>query len=143
MRTTILKLFLISIILISSIGTEAQENNLIQNKMDKTNCECQCGNQYTGMCEKLPMEADGIVRLSKIEVYPEYLDEYIKYASKAAYEQHIASEHFQKYKQGTLHMVKSLLLSDQIPLNPYSHINNVIRQHIKAPSSNRYHYGKP
>ena len=164
MRTTILKLFLISIILISSIGTEAQENNLIQNKMDKTNCECQCGNQYTGMCEKLPMEADGIVRLSKIEVYPEYLDEYIKYAvevgevslltepgvltmyavsekdnpckvtiletyaSKAAYEQHIASEHFQKYKQGTLHMVKSLLLSDQIPLNPNSHINNVIRQ---------------
>ena len=26
------------------------------------------------------MEADGIVRLSKIEVYPEFLDEYIKYA---------------------------------------------------------------
>ena len=110
------------------------------------------------------MEADGIVRLSKIEVYPEYLDEYIKYAvevgeislltepgvltmyavsekdnpckvtiletyaSKAAYEQHIASEHFQKYKQGTLHMVKSLLLSDQIPLNPNSHIDNVIRR---------------
>ncbi|SDJ21063.1 hypothetical protein SAMN05192582_11602 [Bacteroides ovatus] len=29
--------------------------------------------QQPGMCAKLPMAADGIVRLSKIEVYPEYL----------------------------------------------------------------------
>ena len=28
--------------------------------------------QQPGMCAKLPMAADGIVRLSKIEVYPEY-----------------------------------------------------------------------
>ena len=106
------------------------------------------------MCAKEPMSADGIVRLSKIEVYPQYLDEYMKYAtevgeislrtesgvltmyavgekenpckvtiletyaSHAAYEKHIASEHFQKYKQGTLHMVKSLVLSDQTQLNP-------------------------
>ena len=32
------------------------------------------------MAEKEQMEADGIVRLSKIEVYPQYLDEYIKLA---------------------------------------------------------------
>ena len=32
------------------------------------------------MCEKESMSADGIVRLSKIEVYPQYIDEYIKYA---------------------------------------------------------------
>ncbi|GAB6863873.1 hypothetical protein JCM10556A_05500 [Bacteroides acidifaciens] len=110
--------------------------------------------QPSGMCAKLPMAADGIVRLSKIEVYPEYLEEYIKYATEAgevslrtepgvltmyavsekenpgritiletyasqeAYESHIASEHFQKYKQATLHMVKTLVLSDQMPLNP-------------------------
>ena len=115
------------------------------------------------MCAKEPMTADGIVRLSKIEVYPQYLDEYMKYAtevgeislrtepgvltmyavgekenpckitiletyaSKAAYEKHIASEHFQKYKQGTLHMVKSLVLSDQTPLNPANQINNFIQ----------------
>ena len=115
------------------------------------------------MCAKEPMTADGIVRLSKIEVYPQHLDEYMKYAtevgevslrtepgvltmyavsekeapckitiletyaSKAAYEKHIASEHFQKYKQGTLHMVKSLVLSDQIPLNPMSRLHNFIR----------------
>lgn len=116
-----------------------------------------------GMCAKKPMTADGIVRLSKIEVYPQYLDEYMKYAtevgevslrtepgvltmyavgekenpckitiletyaSREAYEKHIASEHFQKYKQGTLHMVKSLVLSDQTPLNPANLINNFIQ----------------
>ena len=116
-----------------------------------------------GMCAKKPMTADGIVRLSKIEVYPQYLDEYMKYAtevgevslrtepgvltmyavgekenpckitiletyaSREAYEMHIASKHFQKYKQGTLHMVKSLVLSDQTPLNPANRINNFIQ----------------
>ena len=115
-----------------------------------------------GMCAKQTMAADGIVRLSKIEVYPQYLDEYMKfavevgeislrtepgvltmyavqdkenpclvtiletYASKEAYEKHIASKHFQKYKQGTLHMVKSLQLCDQTPLNPANKINNFI-----------------
>lgn len=117
----------------------------------------------TSMCAKEPMAADGIVRLSKIEVYPQFLDEYMKYAievgevslrtepgvltmyaigekenpcmitiletyaSRGAYEKHIASEHFQKYKQGTLHMVKALVLSDQIPLNPANRINNFIQ----------------
>ena len=116
-----------------------------------------------GICAKQPMSADGIVRLSKIEVYPQFLDEYMKYAvevgeislrtepgvltmyavsekenpcmvtiletyaSREAYEKHIASTHFQKYKQGTLHMVKSLVLSDQMPLNPANRINNFIQ----------------
>lgn len=116
-----------------------------------------------GMCVKESMTTDGIVRLSKIEVYPQYLDEYMNYAtevgeislrtepgvltmyavgekenpckvtiletyaSREAYEQHIASEHFQKYKQGTLHMVKSLVLSDQTPLNPANKLNNFMQ----------------
>ncbi|MFR6541427.1 MAG: flavin reductase [Butyricimonas virosa] len=116
-----------------------------------------------GMCAKQPMAVDGIVRLSKIEVYPEYLEEYMKfatevgevslrtepgvltmyavsekenpcmvtiletYASQKAYELHVTSEHFQKYKQGTLHMVKRLTLSDQTPLNPANQINNFIQ----------------
>lgn len=115
------------------------------------------------MCAKEPMVADGIVRLSKIEIYPQYLDAYLRYAvevgevslrtepgvltmyavsekenpcrvtiletyaSREAYEKHIASEHFQRYKQGTLHMVKSLVLSDQTPLNPANRINNFIQ----------------
>lgn len=32
------------------------------------------------MCEKLPMQPDGIIRLSKIQVNPDYLKEYMKYA---------------------------------------------------------------
>ena len=103
------------------------------------------------------------MRLAKIDVYAQYLDEYMKYAtevgeislrtesgvltmyavgekenpckvtiletyaSHAAYEKHIASEHFQKYKQGTLHMVKSLVLSDQTPLNPANKLNNFMQ----------------
>lgn len=118
------------------------------------------------MCAKQPMSADGIVRLSKIEVYPQFLDEYKKYAvevgeislrtepgvltmyavsekenpcmvtiletyaNQEAYERHIKSAHFQKYKQGTLHMVKSLVLSDQTPLNPANRINNFIGDEI-------------
>ena len=97
---------------------------------------------------------DRLVRLSKIEVYEEYLDDYLSfvgevgrasveqeegvltlfsvqekerpchitileiYASRAAYEHHITTPHFQKYKQGTLHMVKSLELCDGKALVP-------------------------
>ena len=40
------------------------------------------------------------------------------YASEEAYQSHIKTEHFQKYKQGTLHMVKSLKLPTMRPLDP-------------------------
>ncbi|MDE5851393.1 MAG: antibiotic biosynthesis monooxygenase [Alistipes sp.] len=119
--------------------------------------------QPVAMCRKEPMQADGIVRLSKVEVHPEYLDEYMAfakevgatslrtepgvltmyavadkehpchitilepYSSQEAYKKHIASEHFQKYKQGTLHMVKNLVLDDVVPLNPDNRISNFIR----------------
>ena len=95
-----------------------------------------------------------IVRIAEIEVYPEYLEEYLAfanevdrlsverepgviclfpmqsaedptqirileiYASDAAYQAHLKTEHFQKYKQGTLHMVKSLSLPTMQPLDP-------------------------
>lgn len=111
---------------------------------------------------KEAMQSDGIVRLSKIEVFPEWLEEYMKfatevgaislqtepgvltmyavadkdnpcnitiletYSSQEVYRKHIASPHFQKYKQGTLHMVKSLVLDDVTPLNPDNQITNFI-----------------
>ncbi len=95
-----------------------------------------------------------IVRIAEIEVYPQYLEEYLAfanevdrlsverepgviclfpmqsaddatqicileiYASDAAYQAHLKTEHFQKYKQGTLHMVKSLKLPTMQPLDP-------------------------
>jgi len=97
---------------------------------------------------------DMIIRISEIEVYPEYLDEYLRFAQEVAkdsiekedgvisiypmmviknnnqirileiykneeaYKNHIASAHFQKYKQGTLSMVKSLNLVDTYQLVP-------------------------
>ena len=39
------------------------------------------------------------------------------YKNKEAYEHHLTTEHFQAYKQGTLHMVKSLNLVDLSPLD--------------------------
>ncbi|MBD5608481.1 MAG: NADPH-flavin oxidoreductase [Desulfovibrio sp.] len=122
--------------------------------------KCRQMKNRPSMGAKLPMTESGITRLSKIEVYPQYLDEYKKiatevgeislrvetgvltmyavadkenpnlitiletYASKEAYDAHIASPHFQKYKQGALKMVKNLILSDQIPLNENNKINN-------------------
>ena len=95
-----------------------------------------------------------IVRIAEIEVYPQYLSEYLAfanevdrlsverekgvvclfpmqsaddstqirileiYASDEAYQNHLKTDHFQKYKQGTLHMVKSLKLPTMQPLDP-------------------------
>ena len=39
------------------------------------------------------------------------------YRNKEAYEHHLKTEHFQSYKQRTLHMVKSLNLVDLSPLD--------------------------
>jgi quinol monooxygenase YgiN len=98
--------------------------------------------------------ADGlIVRIAEIEVYPEYLNEYLAYASEvdrlsverepgviclfpmqdpadscqirileiyandAVYQAHLKTDHFQKYKQGTLKMVKSLKLNTMQPMD--------------------------
>ncbi|WP_051949778.1 MULTISPECIES: putative quinol monooxygenase [Prevotellaceae] len=95
-----------------------------------------------------------IVRIAEIEVFPQYLEEYLTfanevdrlsierepgviclypmqsaedscqirileiYASEEAYQQHLKTDHFQKYKQGTLHMVKDLKLPTMKPLDP-------------------------
>ena len=95
-----------------------------------------------------------IVRIAEIEVYPQYLKEYLEYAnevdrlsverepgviclfpmqsaedstkirileiyaSEEVYQNHLKTDHFQKYKQGTLHMVKDLELPAMRPLDP-------------------------
>ena len=95
-----------------------------------------------------------LVRIAEIEVYPQYLSEYLAfanevdrlsvecepgviclfpmqsaedstvirileiYASEDAYQSHLKTDHFQKYKQGTLHMVKDLKLPAMKPLDP-------------------------
>ena len=95
-----------------------------------------------------------LVRIAEIEVYPQYLKEYLTfandvdrlsverepgviclfpmqsaenptlirileiYASEDAYQSHLKTDHFQKYKQGTLQMVKDLKLPAMKPLDP-------------------------
>ncbi len=95
-----------------------------------------------------------LCRIAEIEVYPQYLSEYLSfanevdrlsierepgvvclfpmqsaddstlirileiYASEEAYQQHLKTDHFLRYKQGTLHMVKSLKLPTMRPLDP-------------------------
>jgi quinol monooxygenase YgiN len=102
----------------------------------------------------MPKTASMIVRIAEIEVYPQYLKEYLAYAnevdrlsverepgvvclfpmqsaedstqirileiyaSEEAYQSHLKTDHFQKYKTGTLHMVKSLKLPTMQPLEP-------------------------
>jgi quinol monooxygenase YgiN len=97
-----------------------------------------------------------IVRLSEIEIAPEYLEEYVAilkkeaaasvrlepgvisifpmsqqdrptqvrileiYASRAAYESHLQTPHFQEYKTTTVKMVKSLKLVDMRALDAES-----------------------
>jgi 4-carboxymuconolactone decarboxylase len=97
-----------------------------------------------------------IVRLSEIEIVPEYVEEYVAilkkeaaasvrlepgvisifpmsqqdhptqvrileiYASRAAYESHLQTPHFQEYKTTTLKMVKSLKLIDMRALDAES-----------------------
>lgn len=108
----------------------------------------------TKQAEAKESVAEMLVRLSVIEVFPEYIDDYLAaaatvggesvkkepgviciyplqlmsdkcqvrileiYRDQEAYQSHIASEHFQTYKQGTLHMVKNLELHDMNPLDP-------------------------
>ena len=50
------------------------------------------------------------------------------YASQEAYQHHIQTAHFQKYKQGTLHMVKSLKLQDLTPLDRNT-MNKIFKRH--------------
>lgn len=47
---------------------------------------------------------------------PTHVTVFETYASKEAYESHIQTPHFKKYKAGTLSMVKSLELVDVIPI---------------------------
>jgi quinol monooxygenase YgiN len=133
-------LFLILFALVLSITAAAQET--IFPTQFKAPSECNITHENM------------IVRIAEIEVYPQYLKEYLEfanevdrlsverepgviclypmqsaedatkirileiYASDEAYQQHLKTDHFQKYKQGTLHMVKGLKLPTMKSLDP-------------------------
>ncbi len=104
-----------------------------------------------------------LTRIAEIEVFPEFLQEYLAFAStvgaesvaeepgvicifpmrrretpniiriveiyrdEAAYRNHLATPHFKKYKEGTLHMIKSLNL---VPMDPLDtpNMNKIFRK---------------
>lgn len=50
------------------------------------------------------------------------------YASDEAYQRHLRTDHFLRYKQGTLHMVKTLRLPTMQPLDPET-MRLIFRKH--------------
>ncbi|TPG63773.1 putative quinol monooxygenase [Hymenobacter nivis] len=56
--------------------------------------------------------------------HPERITVLEIYASQAAYQAHLKSPHFLKYKAGTKEMVKSLELIDEVPLLPTGKVKN-------------------
>lgn len=127
----------------SLINSCAESDENIQEEQHAAPLAPQAGNHGAALC-----------RIAEIEVYPQFLEEYLTYAnevdrlsverepgviclfpmrsaedsthirileiyaSEEAYQNHLKTEHFLKYKQGTLHMVKSLKLPTMQPLDP-------------------------
>jgi quinol monooxygenase YgiN len=84
----------------------------------------------------LEEEAEASVRLEPgvISIFPMYVQKdstQIRileiYASREAYQSHLKSPHFQKYKSTTLSMVKSLQLIDMNVIDPET-MNNIFRK---------------
>ena len=74
------------------------------NEVDRVSVE-----QEPGVVCLFPMQsAEDSTKIRILEIY----------ASEEAYQSHLKTEHFQKYKQGTLHMVKDLKLPTMKPLDP-------------------------
>ena len=76
---------------------------------------------FAAECGKQSMEKEpGVLMMYSMQdkAHPEQITILEIYADSAAYERHIKTPHFQKYKQGTLAMVRKLELLDQIPLIP-------------------------
>lgn len=72
-------------------------------------------------CGRQSMEKEpGVLMMYSMQdkAHPERITILEIYADRAAYERHIKTPHFQKYKQGTLEMVRKLELLDQTPLVP-------------------------
>lgn len=60
----------------------------------------------------------GVLRMYAVQdkAHPDQVTVFETYASRDAYESHIQTPHFKKYKTGTLQMVRSLELVDVVPI---------------------------
>ena len=77
--------------------------------------------KFAAECGKTSMrEEPGVLMMYSMQdkLQPNKISILEIYADRAAYERHIKTAHFQKYKQGTLSMVQKLELLDQNALIP-------------------------
>ena len=77
--------------------------------------------KFAAECGKTSMrEEPGVLMMYSMQdkLQPNRISIMEIYADRAAYERHIRSAHFRKYKQGTLSMVQKLELLDQNALIP-------------------------
>lgn len=108
--------------LISSSAAFAQEKQMIV-RMSEIQVVENYLEQYKDILQE---EAEASVKLEHgvIAIFPMYHRESDTefrileiYASREAYESHLKTPHFQKYKSSTLHMVNSLKLVDMQPID--------------------------
>lgn len=114
----------LAVLLLGLNWASAQEKQQMMVRISEIQIEPQYLDQYN---EILKEEAEASVRLEPgvIAIFPMYQNENPSeirilemYASRAAYESHLKTSHFQKYKSATLHMVKSLKLIDMQTIDP-------------------------
>ena len=131
---------------------KSQENRLAFHGLDSQDVFTDNAARLFGADIPVREYGERIVRLARIEVYPEKLEEYLEfakevgtvsmasepgviglfsmqdkadpnkvfilevYADREAYQAHLQTAHFKKYKEGTAAMVKSLTLIDTNPM---------------------------
>ncbi len=109
--------------LFSNISVFAQKSDMII-RLSELEIDSNYLEEYNKILQE---EAGASVRLEPgvIAIFPMYQKENPNqvrileiYASKAAYESHLKTPHFQKYKTTTLKMVKSLKLIDMNAIDP-------------------------
>ncbi|RCW31087.1 quinol monooxygenase YgiN [Marinilabilia salmonicolor] len=114
---------------------------------------CKTGTEEANQVEKISGSDEMLIRISEIQIYQNYLTEYISilkeeaeasvrlepgvisifpmfqkedstefrileiYRNREAYESHLKTPHFKKYKTTTLDMVESLKLTDMVAID--------------------------
>jgi quinol monooxygenase YgiN len=118
LKTIILLLFILSFM---SLQTSAQSKKLVV-RMAKLEIDSAQLDQYKAMLKEDVETAvrvePGVLTLYAVfeKDHPTHVTLFEVYADEAAYEAHLKTAHFLKYKTGTQGMVKSLELAEVIPI---------------------------
>jgi quinol monooxygenase YgiN len=115
---------LIAILMMLSSADMSAQKNTMMIRISEIEIDSNYLREYNKILKK---EAQASVKLEPgvISIFPMYQKESPTqvrileiYASKEAYESHLTTPHFKKYKSTTLKMVKSLKLTDMSAIDP-------------------------